>query len=354
MRGSSYNRPMPGQRRKTNEPASRPTLRDVAALAGVSTMTASRVVAGKPGVSPRLVRQVEDAIRTTGYARNEAARLMRPGQKSGILGVIVTNIENPYYAQLLHGIERTAQESGHLILTGISHGDVDVEARLVRDLAARQVEGLIIVPAGAEVEHLSTEARGELPLVLASRGLRDAEADSVIVNDFHGVKAVVKRQIDDGMTRIGFVGNDESVSTAQRRFEGFKAAMEARGLQVDPTLVVRRNIGDPDLIADIQRILEPEMSVDAVVTSNNMYSLEFIQQALALGADERDHQPLLIGFDDFELAKYVPYPTLIIDHDAFQLGVRATSLLFEHIAAGDEEWSPQIVTMPVKEIDYRH
>ncbi|NHB84386.1 LacI family transcriptional regulator [Tessaracoccus sp. HDW20] len=124
----------------------RPTLHDVAAEAGVSAMTVSRVLNGAPGAGPEVRRRVEKAAARLGYRRNENARSLRRGHRTGLAGVIITNIGNPYYAQFLLGVEEVLDRAGMRLLVGMSHADSDREARLVADFVSRQVDALIVVP----------------------------------------------------------------------------------------------------------------------------------------------------------------------------------------------------------------
>src|SRR5690606_25861699 len=154
-------------------------------------------------------KRVRSAIKRLGYSRNEAARLMRPGQRSGLLGVIITNIDNPYYAQVLLGIESAAHDAGRLIITGISHNDPELEAQLVRDLVARHIDGLIVVPASADAPHHAAAAGQGVPLVLASRSITQGGADTILVDDVGGASRAVEELLREGRSPVAFVGGPD-------------------------------------------------------------------------------------------------------------------------------------------------
>lgn len=323
-------------------PGKRPTLRDVAELAGVSPMTVSRVLNGGENVRPALRRKVDAAVGKLDYQRNEAARSIRPGQRSRLVGVIITNISNPYYARVMSGIESVIGRSGRRILVGISHSDLEQEKELVRDIIGRQVEGLIVVPSGSEAGHLAAARLGGIPVAIASRPVDGIEADMVTVDDRGGAFEGVRRVLAAGRRRVAFVGSGPSVATSERRLTGFRAAHEAAGVPVVADLV-RRDATDAEraeaVVAELMAMPEPP---DAYFTANNRITVGALR-ALAPAAGQ--DPPPVVSFDDFDLAGLVPYPMVIIDHDAPALGRTAAQMLLHRM--DDAEPGPYLtVTLP--------
>ena len=198
-------------------------------------MTVSRVLNGGENVRPALRRKVDLAVSKLDYRRNEAARSIRPGQRSRLVGVIITNISNPYYARVVSGIESVIGRSGRRLLIGISHSDLEQEKELVRDIIGRQVEGLIVVPSGAEAAHLSPLRLGGIPVAIASRPLEGIEADMVTVDDLGGAEQGVGRVLATGRRRVAFIGAGAEVATAERRLAGFRQPRNRRGYSSSPT-----------------------------------------------------------------------------------------------------------------------
>lgn len=325
----------------------KPTLKDVALLAGVSPMTASRVVAGGGGVSPDMVKKVQRAVSQLGYSRNEAARLMRPGQRSGLLGVIITNIDNPYYAQVLLGIESAAQRAGRLIITGISHNDPKLEAHLVQDLIARQIEGLIVVPASADAPHLAEAAAQGLPMALASRSIAQGGVDTVLVDDVGGVQHAISQLLELGRHPIAFIGGPDNITTAARRYQGFALAHREAGIALNPEKIVRLP-AEPEAINETARaLLDLPEPPKAFFTTNNRYTINVLRVLLENRHRWPDHddRPPLVGFDTFELSDLVPYPLTLIEHDARALGRIAAELTLRRIDS-DDKTPPMTTTLP--------
>lgn len=330
-------------RRGVRTPAKRPTVYDVAAEAGVSAMTVSRVLNGAQGAGPDARKRVEKAIAKLGYRRNENAASLRRGDRTGLVGVIITNIENPYYAQLLLGVEEVMDKAGTRLLVGMSHADPQREERLVADFVSRQVDALIVVPGGGDASHLEADEVRQTPIVLASRSAEGVEADSVLIDDVGGARRGVETLIEAGHRRIAFLGNAPSVTTAQRRFEGFAAAHYAAGLSVDPALV-SRSCGDS---ASSRRVLEALLRLEspptAVFAANNQVTVGIMPPLLQRS---RLGQPIaLVGVDDFPMSELVPIPVLIVDHDPRALGRTAAHRVLQRIENPEEDSSPLTLTL---------
>ncbi|HWM17686.1 MAG TPA: LacI family DNA-binding transcriptional regulator [Microbacterium sp.] len=307
------------------------TVKDVAAHAGVSPMTVSRTLGGGKNVRPELQELVWKSVTALGYHRNENARSLRPGHSSGLIGVAITNLANPYYGDFAIGVEEVAARHGRRILLGNSSEDQERERQLIADFIGRQVEGLVVVPAaGGETgsAHLAAGALAGTPLVLASRLVPGIDASAVILDDQGGAEAGTRVLLDAGHTRIAYLGNLSSVFTGQRRFEGFSRAMSEAGLEVDAELVRREQqdvASARDAMAAMLRLPEPPTAVFAANNRNAIGAMTAIAAHMHTGGAPG---PSVVGFDGFELAELSPVPLTLVEHDARQLGRRAAELLF--------------------------
>ncbi|GAB3398825.1 LacI family DNA-binding transcriptional regulator [Schumannella luteola] len=335
-------------------PAARPpTLRDVAVLAGVSPMTVSRVFSGNLNVRPEVQERVRSAASTLGYRRNENARSLRPGHRSGLIGVTITNIANPYYAEMQRGIEEVAAEHSRRILIGNSNEDAELESRLVADFLGRQVEGLIVVPSGSAADsvHLRTAAQGGVPIALASRALDDLDVDTVLVDDIGGAFAATDRILAEGHTRVGFLGTQASVFTGRRRLQGFRDAHAVRGIAIDEDLVLAGQRDVQSAEAAMQALLQLADPPTAVFTANNRNTIGAIRAIELDRRRRRSAAPLrirLIGFDSFEFADLSPVPLSVVAHDARELGRRAASMLLERIEGLDPAVAGRVIELPAR------
>lgn len=319
------------------------TVRDVAARAGVSPMTVSRTLAGGKNVRPEMQELVWKAVAELGYRRNENARSLRR-QTSGLIGVAITNLANPYYGDFAIGVEEVAARYGHRILLGNSGEDIERERQLVADFLGRQVEGLIVVPAaagGGGSAHLSADALAGTPLVLASRLVSGIEARAVLLDDEGGAWSGTRRLIEAGHTRVAYLGNLSSVFTGQRRFDGYSRAMLDGGLEIAPELVKREQqdvASAREAMTGMLALADPPTAVFAANNRNAIGAMTAIADHLAADGAQR---PSLVGFDGFDLAELSPVPLTLVEHDARELGRRAAEMLF--VADG----GVAIETMPV-------
>jgi len=324
-------------------------------------MTVSRVLSGGPHVRPELRERVEAAAAKLGYHRNENARSLRPGHRSGLIGVTITNIANPYYAGLQRGIEEVAARHARRILVGNSNEDPALERQLVRDFIGRRVEGLIVVPSGGpDTDHLQPAALGGVPMVFASRAVAGVEVDTVLVDDVRGALEATTILLQEGHRRIAFLGNRLSVFTGQRRLDGFRLAHDRAGVAVAEDLV---RLGQQDVesaeqaMAGLLTLPDPPT---AAFTANNRNTVGAIR-ALARYASGHSGGPgapggaggpggpgvRLFGFDSFELADLSPVELSIVDHDAGALGRQAAEMLFERLDEAGCELPARLVELPV-------
>lgn len=317
-----------------------PTVRDVAALAGVSPMTVSRTMSGGLNVRPEVQERVREAVEQLGYRPNLSARNTRLSKPTGLIGVAVTNLGNPYYGQFALGVEDVAAAHGRHIVVGNSGEEPGRESTLLADFAARQLEGVILVPAGRGGNPLGARQLGSVPLVLATRTIDGLDCDAVLVDDVNGASAGTTALLAEGHRRIAFLGDVAGISTAQRRFEGFTQALTAAGISLDPEHMVAVRETEAAAVA-VRRLLAGPNPPTAFFSANNRTTVG----ALRAICEWRNVQPgnvrpvrgqrpvpALASFDDVELADLLGIPLTVMSHDARKLGAAAATLLFERLA----------------------
>lgn len=332
------------------EGAHRPTIKEVAQRAGVSPMTVSRTLSGGLNVKPDVQERVLAAVTELGYHRNENARSIRPGHSSGLIGVAITNIANPYYSTFALGVEEEAALAGRRILLGNTSEDVGREVALVNDFLGRRVDGLIVVPAGSASEHLAHSQNQGVPVVLAARRIDALAADSVVLTDDDGAHRGTIALIDRGHTRIGYLGNALSIFTGERRHAGFLRAMEERGLHPDPRLIATNQQTVEQAREAMRSLLHAKNPPTAVFCANNRNAIgavKEIHQQLHTGLRTVRDFPEIMSFDDFELAELSPVPISVIDHDPRELGRTAARLLLDRLEGAHRDASPRAIELPV-------
>ena len=304
----------------------RPTMKDVAAEAGVSLKTVSRVVNGEPGVTPVTERRVREAIEALGFRRNDSARLLRTGQAATI-GLVVEDIGDPFYSALMRGVESVARARGSLVLIGSSEADAGTEHELALALCARRVDGLIVIPTSDDHRYLLSEMRAGVPVVFADRPPGQIAADTVLSDNVGGSRQATAHLIAGGHRRIGYLGDSPDIFTARQRHDGYLKAMSEAGVPVTQAWTAMGPPTQGRVRADLERMLNGRRSVTALVCGNNRISV------LALHALASLDVPLaMVGFDDFELADLLR--VTVVAQDPAELGRRAATLLFQRMEAG--------------------
>jgi LacI family transcriptional regulator len=329
--------------------AGAPTLKDVARAAGVSAMTASRVLHGQPGVSPAARDAVLQAVKTLGYRRNELARNLRLGRTSGLIGLVVTNLANPFYSQMALGVEAVAEEAGFRVVLTNTGEDAQRERRLVDELVARRVDGIIVVPAGADHAHLSEQHLGRIPVVLSARPPSNIAADCVLVDDFGGAREATIALAATGVRRIGFLGMPAATWTGSERYRGFCVALDEAGLVLDERYVRRnqRTVAAAEAAAlELLGLVEPP---EAIFCANNRNTIGAFRAVSRSGQVVR-----LAGFDDFELADMLGLPLIVVAYDPADLGREAALLLLDRLNRGEAAAldAPRRVVIPTRVVQY--
>jgi len=321
----------------------RPTMKDVAARAGVGLKTVSRVVNGEPGVTPDTERRVREAITALGFRRNDSARILRKGRTSSI-GLVLEDLADPFYAPLSRAVEEVARAHGALLINGSSAEDRERERELVLALCARRVDGLVIIPAGDDHRYLEPEIAAGVATVFVDRPAARIEADAVLSQSFEGAREGVAHLIAHGHRRIGFIGDLPRIHTAAERLRGYRAAMAEAGLPVDESWIALGPTDPGRVRADAERMLAgsgPAGPVTALLTGNNRVTVTVVRVLAG-----RPQRVALVGFDDFELADLLTPPVTVIAQEPALLGRKAAELLFRRLEGADD--APRRVELPTR------
>ncbi|MGW7491595.1 LacI family DNA-binding transcriptional regulator [Streptomyces sp. NPDC054786] len=303
----------------------RPTMKDVAARAGVGLKTVSRVVNGEPGVTPDTERRVQESITALGFRRNDSARILRKGRTASI-GLVLEDLADPFYGPLNRAVEEVARSHGALLINGSSAEDPAREQELVLALCARRVDGLVIIPAADDHRYLEPEITAGIATVFVDRPPGRIDADVVVSDNFGGAQDAVAHLIAHGHRRIGFIGDQPRIHTARERLRGYRTAMAAAGLPVDDSWVSLGSTAPECVRAAATTMLDAPAPVTALFAGNNRVTVTAVR---ILG--ERPRPVALVGFDDFELADLVRPAITVVAQDPARMGRTAAGLLFRRL-----------------------
>lgn len=304
-------------------------MRDVAALAGVSLKTVSRVVNGEPGVSPALAARVTGAAEQLDYRPNlTASNLRRSDRRTGMVGLLVDDVANPFFADIHRGVEEVARDRGVAVMAASLDRRDDLEAEIVRTFASRRVDGLLLVPTARDQSYLATELRSGWPIVCVDRVPSGVEVDAVLADNHEASMAGVSHLIRAGHRRIGVLCDETTLMTARERLRGYEDAMRAAGLPVQAAWVR----------ADVPSLERSDAAVQQMMTGPDAPTAIFAaQNYVTMGACRALHRlglervVALVGFDDFAMADVLDPGVTVIAQDARRMGRMAAQALFNRM-----------------------
>jgi LacI family transcriptional regulator len=320
----------------------RATVRDVAKKAGVSPMTVSRVINGGVRVRPDTRRRVEHAITELDFIPNGVARGLKLS-KTAVLGLIIPDIVNPFFAVLVRGAETVARRSAYRVLLCNSENDLALERQYVEDMISHGVEGLLIAPVGDRSKaNLMPLVRRKFPFVLIDRSVAGIDCDLVKADSVAGARALVRHLVAIGHRRIAAIMEPDDVSTARERLRGYREALEGAGIPFDPELVVETSGARTGGHSAMHQILSLQPLPSAVFAINNTTALGAAQalreRGLSIPADMA-----LVCFDDVEhLAVLSPFLT-VMNQPTETFGTVGTQLLLDRITGRSGDRPRQVV-----------
>jgi LacI family transcriptional regulator len=320
----------------------RPTMKDVAALAGVSLSTVSRTVNGE-AVREDLAEKVRHAVKLLGYQRDEAASaLRRAGRVSASIGIIVEDVANPFFSLVHRGVEDSARERHFLTFAGSSDDDDQRERALAAAFVARRVDGLLIAPAGRDHRYLERERAAGVPLVFVDRPARWLEADAVVSDNAGGAAAAITHLFKAGHRRIALLGDRPELFTAAQRLAGYRTGLAAHGLEADDALI-RLGLDELGAEAATRDLLSLPDPPTALFSAQNFVSIGTLRALHELG---RRESVAHVGFDDLSLSDLLRPALTVIAQDPYELGRAAAEVLFERLDGDDSP--PRRIVLPTR------
>ena len=319
-----------------------PTIKDVARLAGVAPITASRVINSSGYVSDDTRRRVEDAVQKLGYVPNRVARSLRSKQ-THTLALVLTDITNPFWTTVARGVEDAASGDGFSVILCNTDESEEKEHRYVRVLLQKQVDGFALVPANRTSRSVDLIRKQGVPLVILDRTV-PGEVDIVRSDSEGGAYELTRHLLDLGHRRIAMLSGPQSVSTAADRSAGYRRALEEAGLEVDDRLMRYRAFTQDGGYAMARQVLAVDPSPTALFAANNFIALGALR-ALREAGLRVPEDIALVAYDDLPPSFTMEPFLTVAAQRAYEMGQRATQLLLQRLT-GDAARSPQEVILP--------
>ncbi len=308
------------------------TIKDIAEVAGVSHTTVSRALHGHPRISADTIERIQQIAAELGYVPNTAARGLKTSQ-SRVLGVIVRRIVDPFFSEVLQGIEDVLHEAGYSLFLTASHRDPTREKEIMQVMGERRVDGVIVSSTQIQPEQIRQMDRFKVPLVLINnQAIDEPDIHSVYHDDVDGSQKVAQHLIGLGHTRIAFLGNERGGKTNAERVDGYRTALQQAGLTFSPDYIVVGPNGQPDGgSTGMQQILNLSPQPTAVVCYNDLMAIGAVQAVQQAGLNVPDDISLT-GFDNIELAAYVSPPLTTFHQPKYELGREAALMMLRVLA----------------------
>jgi LacI family transcriptional regulator, galactose operon repressor len=304
-------------------------MRDVAALAGVSLKTVSRVINGVSTVDPALAARVRDASRKLGYRPNlTASSLRRSDGRTATIGMLIEDAANPFSGVLMRAVENVARDRGVLVLFGSLDEDAGREQELAGALIDRRVDGLLIVPAGRDHSYLMKERAAGTCMVFIDREPRLLDSDAVITDNRAGATNAVNHLLDAGHRRIGYLGDRLSIATAAQRLDGYHHALELARIAVDERIIWHEASSVEAAIEATTAMMRLADPPTALFTGQNLVTIGASRALRALDLQDR---VAMVGFDDFPLADLLRPGITVVAQDVTAIGKLAAEILFRRL-----------------------
>jgi LacI family transcriptional regulator len=317
---------------------------DVAKLAGVSTMTVSRVLNENPNVSEDTRKRVNAAITKLKYRRNELARSLRE-QRTRQIGILVPNLYDPFFALCTHVVSSAAREHGYSVVIAASNEEPATEFDEASRMLQRNVEGLIVIPAsaGKTPSGLLDAQFGKLPIVTLDRPIEGSSFDSIVVQNKKGAQIATEHLLSLHHRRIVCFELHSGLYTIRQRRLGYEKAMQDAGLK---PRVFTLSENQADTLEQLKAVLSSKPVPTAIFCSNNLATRSILRALHALGM----HPPAplaLAGFDDFETADLMRPGITVIRQPLESIGRLAAEILFSRVVGAAD---PQIqrLMLPVE------
>ncbi|MFM1046103.1 DNA-binding transcriptional regulator CytR [Yersinia enterocolitica] len=305
------------------------TMKDVAEMAGVSTATVSRALMNPEKVSTVTRQKVEQAVLAVGYSPHALSRNIKRNESRTIL-VIVPDISDPFFADIIQGIEHAAAQQGYLILIGDCAQQTQQERTFVNLIITKQIDGMLLLGSNLPFDASKEEQRNLPPMVMANEFAPELELPTVHIDNLTAAYEAVNYLHELGHKRIACVAGPEHFPLCQYRLQGYIQALRRNGIAVDSDYIIRGDFSyeaEAETFATLMGLPHPPT---AIFCHNDVMAIGAMWQAKRMGL--RVPQDIsVVGFDDLKLSQYCDPPLTTVAQPRYQIGQQAMLLLLEQL-----------------------
>jgi DNA-binding LacI/PurR family transcriptional regulator len=319
------------------------TISDVARRARVSSATVSRVLAGKPHVSDDLRQRVLTAVKELGYKPSRVARSLRV-QRSNIIGLIISDIQNPFFTSLVRAVEDMAYDHDYAVLLCNSDENIEKEALYIELLLAEQVSGVVITPTRETNNPSRRLIAAGTPVVAVDRRMHDLDVDTVVVENIGSSYELTSHLLGHGYRRIGAITGPATSTTGRERLQGYTQALEAAGVESVQDLIEMGLPKEDFGYRAMATMLDLSRPPEAIFTANNLLTVGALRAVYERSLQIPD-DIAVAAFDEMNWTSLVTPGLTTVVQPTYELGCKAAQLLLRRIE-GDNGPVQKIVLTP--------
>lgn len=307
-----------------------PTIVEVAERAKVSIATVSNVIRGTRRVSPKLEERVRAAIRELDYYPNEIARSLKVKQ-TRMLGMIIPDITNPFFPEIIRGAEDTAFERGYFLVTANTDEQIGRERRIIGALRSYRVDGILLASApGKDASHIQSTMDAGISIVCLDRSVSGVKTDAVLLDNVRGGREGVRHLIQAGHSKIAIITGDLTLQTGRERLRGYEAALAEADIAIDRKLILEGDFRDESGYRLAKELLRRRVRPTAIFVCNGVMTLGVLKAFEEMNV-RCPEDIALATFDDLAVDQsFHPHLTAVVQ-PSYDIGSRAATILMDRI-----------------------
>jgi len=317
-------------------------IKDIAERIGVSTATVSRALYNTGYVKDETRKKILEVAESVGYRKHKEDKTSKV--KTNLAGVIVSDITNLFFTQVVRGIEDVLSSAGYSLLLCNADEDIEKETNYLRVLQNKKVDGIILAPAGGDHKGIRGIINRGIPLVLIDRLIDGLEADGVIIDNISGAYEGVSHLILEGYKRIGIITGPLEVMTARERLEGYKKALIEAGIEFNESLVENGKYTQEGGYRAVKRFIE-RAKPNALFVTNNVMTTGVLLALKEMNI-KIPEEIGIVGFDDLEWAPLINPPLTTISQPIYTIGSTAAQLLLRRLGRTAELRKEVVILKP--------
>lgn len=311
------------------------TIKDIARKTGVSHSTVSRALGGNTLISEATTTRIRKAARDMGYQPSAAARSLKTNQTK-VVGVIVNSIDDPFFSEILFGIEDVAQNTGYSLFIASSQYDPYREQKIVQTMMEQRTDGVIICSSSFSADKGRQLSANGFPVVVINYKANENFNYSIYHDDEDGSQQLTRHLLELGHTKIAYLGNTKSGRTTLDRLNGFQKEMHKAGIRIRPEFIFEVDGSEPELgVKGLNYFLNCTERPTAIMCFNDMLAIGLLQACRETGIRVPEDISVT-GFDNITFSAYTTPPLTTLDQPKYSIGFEAAQLLLELLVTKNE------------------